>query len=119
MTKSDILKKINRILFILIIINIIIFFIIKYQKGDFVSLIISAIMIIIYVILIAMINKKSYANKIWERVGIGIISGGTVSLFRDTAENTLTKMKIITYFMLFIISIILTIMGLLGQEKNN
>jgi len=109
----EISKKIVRV-FIWVVI---LFYSILFLNINLLSFkLLFAFLTFILIILQTILSKKSYANKFWEFIGTGILSGLVVSLFRDVASNSLTPIIIIMYILGFFTSIFLVMISLLGEQ---
>jgi len=109
------LKIIKLLLVILLLLDLGFFF--YFRKSNFILTICFAILCLTEVIIFSLISKRSYANKFWETIGMGMYSGLIVSLFRDIVQNSFTSFLKIMYVMGFITATILIFIGVSGSDN--
>ena len=106
------MKKIYIIYWIVLILGVIIFFL-----TDGLIKIILGFIIMILPLIGTNLNKYTWANKLLEDLGIAILGGLIVSIFRDISANQWTSNIIVMYFMMFLTAVILLIMGNMNKPK--
>ena len=108
------LKPLRLIVWVMIFLDLIVFLSIK----DSIPKIIFGGIISIFLIMNSFMSKKDNSNKLLESVGIGIISGLLVSLFRDASQRLFTPQTISMYIIGFIVGVIFILKGIGGIEDN-
>ena len=108
---------IRTIIWILIFLDLGIFFYIRNFKLNIFLILVLTFFIYLLIILNSILSKKDWSNKFFGDVGIGIIAGLIVSFFRDVIEKSLDPTIISMYILLFVSSIVFILIGLSGKEK--
>jgi hypothetical protein len=91
--------------------------IIIFPKNIFLILFLFIVSLIFLGIFIFMINAQ-WTNLFLEKIGIGMTSGLSVSLFRDFSVGGIGKMTTIFYVISFICSFFLVLIGSISQSQN-
>jgi len=103
------MNKTQIFLWIAIIITLVIFFL---TKTFWVRIALGCLLFIL-IIKNTSILKKDYSNKIFEAIGVGMISGFIVSLYRDIATGNPIIYPL--YIAGFAVAIVLLIIGISGK----
>jgi len=103
----------NIIYWIILIIFLILFFILSGIPRIFLGF-----LMFVLLIYYASITINSWSHKFWEDIGIALIGGLIVSLFKDVATNNFNNQIIPMYIMGFVTGIVLLFMGVVGLQEN-
>ncbi len=108
-------KSLRIICWILIVANTLFFI----GSTSAIEQIVSGISAVIWIIIQTNFAKKTYANELWERVGVGIFSGLTVAASRDAVNHSITLTNLIFYAGATFIAIALIFMGKSGIKEES
>ena len=104
----------SKFVWLVILLTLILFF---NLKG--IPQIITGLIIFILLIISSALDTKDWSNKFLEQIGIAVIAGLVVSLFRDISLKLINNSLLISMYIIgFVVGLVLLLMGVLGRDPD-